>query len=106
MKNRLVLLIVLTTLIGSFLAVQAPAWAATQTITATVRAYRLNVRAADKQTAAKVAILKERAIVTVLGRNAAGSWLKIQTSDGITGWVKAVFLKVAIKSIKSLPIVS
>ncbi|HEX6383037.1 MAG TPA: PA14 domain-containing protein [Anaerolineae bacterium] len=63
--------------------------AATATV---VRANHLNVRQGPGTQYGIVAIASRGATVTLLGRNAATTWVKIALSNGTQGWVNASYL--------------
>ncbi len=42
--------------------------------------------------------------ISLLGRNSAGNWLKVQTSAGTQGWLSAAYIQATV-SINSLPVV-
>ncbi|MEZ4639789.1 MAG: SH3 domain-containing protein [Caldilineaceae bacterium] len=56
---------------------------------ATVVADRLNVRSGPSTDFARVSAVERGDVLTILGRNAACSWLKVTTPDGVEGWVAA-----------------
>lgn len=76
----------------------------TATITGTVTgAFHLNVRSGAGAGFAILAVLDRGAGVTVIGRNAASTWVQVRTSAGVTGWVNAGFLTFS-AAISGLPI--
>ncbi len=52
----------------------------------------LRIRSLPNNTSAQIGLLKVSALVTVLGRNASGTWLLVQTEDGLTGWVGSAYI--------------
>jgi uncharacterized protein YgiM (DUF1202 family) len=62
--------------------------------TGTVIATVLNVRAGAGTNQAIVARAKEGEQVTVIGKNDAGTWLRVRTAGGQEGWVSAEFVRV------------
>ncbi len=107
MFRRLVLLGIVIALVFGLVVVQSPVQAqAPTTVTAKVSAFRLNIRASASIRAAKLGFLKRDAMVTVLGRNMRGNWLKIQTSTGLVGWVIVGWVKLSSGKVKNLPVVS
>ena len=106
MNRRLLIVAVVAVLLVSFAVVGSvrPTQAAT-TITATVRAFHLNVRTGPGVRNARVALLKFGDIVTVMGRNSQGTWLKVQTRTGLVDWVSAPWVRLSMGSIMNLPIV-
>jgi uncharacterized protein YraI len=62
--------------------------------TATVYgAYYLNVRSGPGTTYAPFMTLARGTVVTLIGRNSSGGWLKIQTAGGTQGWSSASYLQ-------------
>ena len=53
----------------------------------------VNVRAGPGTDHAIVGTLVEGDRVAVLGRNAEGTWLRIQTQEGLLGWVSAELVR-------------
>lgn len=56
---------------------------------------RLNMRSAPDTAAPVVRKLDPGAGVTILERNAAGTWLRLQLDDGTTGWAAAEYVQAA-----------
>ncbi len=109
MKRSLFLLVAVAVLVLSFSAVQSPAKAAgtTSTPVATVLAFRLRVRDAGSLKGKILEMVKFGNALTILGRNSQMTWLKVQTPDGMTGWVSALWVRLQRTIIlKNLPIVS
>jgi uncharacterized protein YraI len=62
--------------------------------TATVYgAYYLNVRSGPGTSYAPFMTIARGSVVTLIGRNSAGTWLKIQTASGTQGWSSASYLQ-------------
>ncbi len=103
MKRRLILLGFALVLTFSLIALQLPATAKAQgSATGKVTAFRLNFRSGPAVKASRLELLKRGAEVIVLGKNAKGTWLKIQV-DNLTGWVSSRFIKLSV-AIKMLPV--
>ncbi len=75
-------------------------------VTAKVIAFFLNVRNGPSISHARIGFLQSGNTATVLGRNSAGSWLKIQTIKNLVGWVSARWVILSGTTLTSLPIVS
>lgn len=71
--------------------------------TASVRTYALNVRTGPGIAYTRLTTLSNAQVVTVIGRNSSGTWLKIITPSGVTGWSNASFLRVPF-NIMTLPV--
>lgn len=71
----------------------APVMAAPAPPYAVVQVPRLNVRAAPSTQAPVVGQVAEQERLTVLGRNAAGTWLRIESAGGVSGWVYAALVQ-------------
>lgn len=71
----------------------APADAPSASGDAFVRAVSLNLRAAPTTRGAIITELPNRTALTLLARTADRAWLKVQTADGLTGWVSAAFIQ-------------
>lgn len=67
--------------------------------------YYLNVRTGPGTTDSIIKAVPSGTVVTLLGRNAASAWAKVQLADGTVGWMSANYL---VKSVpmSSLPIVN
>lgn len=92
----------------SAIGMPTPAQAATLTpVTARVISYRLNLRAEAGVKAARVAMLKQGAILTVLGQKKVGRviWYKVQTTTNQTGWVISYYIKATATSLNTVPAV-
>ncbi len=64
------------------------------TPTATVyNANHLNVRSGPGTTYAPIMTISRGTVVTLIGRNSSGGWLKIQTPGGTQGWSSASYLQ-------------
>jgi uncharacterized protein YraI/lysophospholipase L1-like esterase len=61
-----------------------------------VRAVSLNLRAAPSTRAAIIAVLPNRTALTLLARSANRAWLKVQTEDGLNGWVSASYVQTSV----------
>ncbi len=107
MYRRFIVLAVLVAVVVSVVVVQSPAQAQGGTaFTATVRAALLSVRSGPEASAIRLSVLKVGTIVTVLGRNSLGTWLEIRTSQGLVGWVSAIWLKLSSGNLTTLPLIS
>jgi len=105
MNRRLLILAVVVALVLSVAVVASVSTAqAATTVTATVRAFRLNVRTGPSVRNAKVARLRFGDMVTVLGRNSLGTWLKVQTVSGLIDWVSARWVRLSTGTMMNLPI--
>jgi uncharacterized protein YraI len=82
------LTIILVFLAGA-LAPTASTQAAPSSPYAVVLVPNLNVRAGPDTNAQVVGVVKADERVTLLGRNADGSWLRVDAATGISGWVFA-----------------
>jgi len=114
MLRRPFLIVFLAVFAFSFLTLgSVPASAAAPTATstttapsATVLAYRLHLRESPAASAKSLQLLNLRSVLSVLGRNTAGTWLKVQFGSQI-GWVRATFVRLTgVKRLLDLPIVS
>ncbi len=65
--------------------------------------YALNMRTGPGVEFEIIRALRNGTVVQLIGRNAAGSWLQVRTSDGTVGWLSAPFM-VTTTSIPTLPI--
>ncbi len=65
----------------------------TQVVGLVANASQLNVRAADNTASAILGQIQRGTLVTILGRNAAATWLRIRTPSGLVGWVNAGFIQ-------------
>ncbi|MCI0709958.1 MAG: SH3 domain-containing protein [Chloroflexi bacterium] len=73
-------------------------------MTGIVTAYALNVRSGPSTSYAIIGRLVLFTPVQIIGRNDAGTWLRIRRSSGTLGWVSATYVRVD-ANIMSLPIV-
>src|SRR5579859_1307228 len=107
MKRRLLFLTVILALLMGLVAFHTPVKADNNTATLTVKviAARLRIRSLAGTQGKLVGVLKRNDVVVLLGKNAAGTWLKI-TANGLTGWVSVVWIKLGKISLKSIPVVS
>ncbi|MEK7277620.1 MAG: SH3 domain-containing protein [Chloroflexota bacterium] len=71
--------------------------------TALVATGRLNLRSAPDPYATVLAILDKNTSVTLIGRNTSGTWVQVKTTAGLTGWMKAAYLRYDIV-ISTLPV--
>jgi uncharacterized protein YgiM (DUF1202 family) len=83
-----------------------PATSANSQITATVHTLRLNLREGAGTTATRILMLQKGDVVTVLGRNSGGTWIKVQTSQGKQGWVFVHLVTLSGSTVMNLAIVS
>lgn len=76
--------------------------------TAKVVAYLVRIRQADNLKAKLVVAARRNQVLSILGKDAQGTWLKVQTSAGETGWVAlGWWVKLAANvKLKDLPVVS
>lgn len=79
----------------------------TQTATATIVTGQLNVRSGPGVGYSVVTTVSQGNVVTLLGRNADGTWAYIQTATAVVGWVNAgsEYINPSV-AISSLPIVT
>jgi uncharacterized protein YgiM (DUF1202 family) len=68
-----------------------------------VKALALNLRAAPSTRAATLAQLANRAPLTPLARSGDNRWLKVQTENGLQGWVYAPYVQINI-ALSTLPV--
>ncbi len=87
-------------------AVTTPPPATVTGVTASVRAFALNVRNGPTTSAGRIGMLRIGQVVTPLGKNSAGTWLKVQTNTGLIGWVSARWVALSGATLTSLPVVS
>lgn len=73
--------------------------------TATVTAGYLNVRRGDGVAYEAITSVQLGAQLTLLGRNSAGTWVRVRTAAGQEGWVSASYLRYD-AGINSLPVSS
>lgn len=73
--------------------------------TAKINTGALNVRSGPGVAYGKVAVVYKDQTVNLLGRNADGSWVKIQLNNGIEGWVNATLVIPSV-AISSLPVLA
>ena len=106
MYRRCVLLVALVAVGICLVAVPSPVQAQASTTTAIVRAFFLNVRSGPGANTGRVGLLQGGAVLTPLGRNSVGSWLKVQTSQGLVGWVSSRWVILSGTTLMSLPVVS
>ena len=72
---------------------------------ATVATGALNVRSGPGVAYGSVAVVNQGTVVTLLGRNANSSWVKIRLSNGTEGWVNATLITPNV-TISSLPVLT
>ncbi len=72
---------------------------------AVVSVSRLTLRAGPGVGYAVAAILNGGDVLTLVGRNTNGSWAKVQTIDGLEGWVSTRYITIA-GSASDLPILA
>lgn len=115
MKTRLLMLAVLAVMLFSMVAVSSPVYATTPTptptpavtITGKVLVWRANIRATDSIRSKRLTTVKYRTVLTILGRDKVGGWLKVQLPDGMTiGWLRTIFVRLNKGVLRTLPIVS
>jgi uncharacterized protein YgiM (DUF1202 family) len=61
-----------------------------------VRAVSLNLRTAPTTRGGIITQLPNRTALTLLARTADRVWLKVQTNDGLTGWVSASYVQTSV----------
>jgi len=85
--------------------VQTPAHAAVTPVTARVTVYRLSMRVDAGVRAARLAVLKQNDILTVLGQKKVGRvvWYKVQTASNQSGWVISTYIAAKSGSLKGVP---
>ncbi len=93
MKRKLIYWVCAMSLLLTFVLVQTPAKADTSPFSAKVIAAQLRVRDRDSLKGKVVGIVKRGQIVSVLGTDRFMLWVKIQTDDGVTGWVSIFWVK-------------
>jgi uncharacterized protein YgiM (DUF1202 family) len=99
--------IVVGVLVLSFVVFQSPVQAqSNDAFNATVRAAVLNVRSGPSLRSAALERLKLGTTVTVLGRNSAGTWFEVRTSQGTVGWVAALWARLSSGSVMNVPVAS
>ncbi len=70
-----------------------------------VAADSLRIHSQPLTTAPEVADpLKPKVTVTVLGRNDSGTWLVVQTSAGVIGWVGSPYVQMSTADLKATPV--
>ncbi len=72
--------------------------------TGIVNTGNLNVRSGPGPNFSSVTVISHGDVVTLLGRNADGTWVKIRLSNGTEGWINAGYITTNV-AISSLPIV-
>ena len=72
--------------------------------TAVVNTGALNVRSGPGVSYGSVAVVYQGTQVTLIGRNADGSWVKVRTPSGTEGWVNATLIQATVP-ISNLPVV-
>jgi uncharacterized protein YraI len=75
------------------------------TATVSNAVYALNVRSGPGVTYAPITAIVRGQRVSLIGRNAASTWIKVKLDDGRQGWSSAAYL-VSSSSFASLPIVN
>lgn len=65
---------------------------AAQVCTAQVNVNNLNLRRGDSTTTGIITKLSLGERLSVLGRNASGTWYRVQRADGLVGWVSAQYI--------------
>ena len=75
------------------------------TATGTVPGLRLNMRSGPAVTYGIIDVLAQGERVTLLGRNAAGTWIKVANSSSLQGWVYGPLLQMSVAA-ASLPVAS
>jgi uncharacterized protein YgiM (DUF1202 family) len=78
--------------------------AATSGLTGRVVSDGLRIRSLPSNTSAQIGLLKMSALVTVLGRNTSGTWLVVQTEDGLTGWVGSAYIALTSGQLSDIPV--
>lgn len=104
MRHTLVVFIWIALLVAGFL-VPAQVQAAPSAPFAVVVAQGLNIRATPGTDAAIVGALAIDDRVTLLGRSEDGSWLRIESVSGVSGWVFAELVQTSVP-VAALPVVA
>ncbi len=73
--------------------------------TARVLPSQLSIRKGPGIINLRIGHLSMGTVVTVLGRNSAGTWLKVQTDQDLVGWVSVHWVILSQANLMSLPIV-
>ncbi len=73
--------------------------------TATVKAYKLNVRSGPSPSNTILTVTTKGTVLQMVGRNAAGSWVRVILPNGTQGWVSATYIQTAYP-VMSLPVVN
>ncbi len=73
--------------------------------TARVLPSQLSIRKGPGTSNLRIGHLAMGTVVTVLGRNSAGTWLKVQTDQDLVGWVSAHWVILSQANLMSLPVV-
>lgn len=76
-----------------------------QTATGTVSTGALNMRSGPGVEYGVTAVLNQGTTVTLLGRNTASTWVKVQLSNNQVGWLNATFLNTNV-TVSDLPLTS
>lgn len=106
MARRLVLLIGVVLLLVGMVAVQQPVKASsTATLTGKVLVARLRLRDGASIRGKILSVLTRNTMLTVIGRSARSTWLKVQTSTGMVGWVSTAFVRLSGGKLSMLPAV-
>lgn len=89
MRHTISIFLLVLALLGSQWLTTAPVSAAPAPPFAVVIIPRLNVRAAPSTLAPVVGQVTAEERVTILGRNGDGTWLRVESASGVSGWVFA-----------------
>jgi uncharacterized protein YgiM (DUF1202 family) len=76
----------------------------TGTPTAVVNTGALNVRSGPGPSYSSVTVVYQGSQLTLIGRNADSSWVKVRTPNGTEGWVNATLIQANVP-ISNLPVV-
>jgi uncharacterized protein YraI len=74
-----------------------------ETITATVTAWHLNVRSGSGVGHSIVTVINRNTTVTLIGRNQNSSWVQVQLANGTRGWVNASWVNPS-RPVSNLPV--
>ena len=105
--KRLVLFITVFVLLFASFAVVGNRAEAQGGLTARVLASQLNIRERGSITAGILAEANWGDTLTVLGRNLAGTWIKVIARDGTVGWVSVFWVRLSVNIPRlSIPVTS
>jgi len=79
---------------------------ATAGLKGAITADSIRVRSEPSQTSQDLGIVRRNDVVMVIGRNSGGTWAKITTSAGVTGWVGSAYVVMLQGKYTDLPVVN